>query len=166
MILFQVCSSLFKSVRVYMSLLSLYDYLTFFYFYSIKRVYMPKIVKKTEDTTRMVKQLSGIGVTHDMICSIAGISKPTLYKYYDEELKLGKAQSTVTVANNLFRMATGYKSDPLTASIFWLKTQAGWKETDVVEINNVSDENDRFAELIKRVRHTRLSQKDSNKSIN
>ena len=76
---------------------------------------MPKIVKKTEDTTRMVKQLSGIGVTHDMICSIAGISKPTLYKYYDEELKLGKAQSTVTVANNLFRMATGDGREALTA---------------------------------------------------
>ena len=142
------------------------DYLTFFYFYSIKRVYMPKIVNKNEETGRMIKQLSGIGVTHDMICSNAGISKPTLYKYYDEELKLGKAQSTVTVANNLFRMATGHGKEALTASIFWLKTQAGWKETDVVEINNVSDENDRFTELVKRVRHTSLSQKDSDKSVN
>ena len=125
---------------------------------------MPKIVKKTEEISQMVKRLSGIGITHDMICSIAGISKPTLYKYYDEELKLGKAQATSTVANNLYRMATGEGREALTASIFWLKTQAGWKETDVVEINNVSDENEKFSELIKQVRHTRLSQKDSDKS--
>tara|TARA_R100001015_G_C4600646_1_gene155590 strand:+ start:91 stop:474 length:384 start_codon:yes stop_codon:yes gene_type:complete len=125
---------------------------------------MPKIVKKNEETARMVQQLSGIGVTHDMICSIATISKPTLYKYYDEELKLGKAQSTVTVANNLYRMATGNGKEALTASIFWLKTQAGWKETDVVEINNVSDENDRFKELLGKIRESKLSKKGSNES--
>ena len=125
---------------------------------------MPKIVNKNEETGRMIKQLSGIGVTHDMICSIAGISNPTLYKYYDEELKLGKAQSTVTVANNLFRMATGHGKEALTASIFWLKTQAGWKETDVVEINNVSDENDRFEELLSKIRESKLSKQGSDES--
>ena len=112
----------------------------------------------------MVKRLSGIGITHDMICSIADISKPTLYKYYDKEIKVGKAQSTATIANNLYRMATGEGREALTASIFWLKTQAGWKETDVVEINNVSDENERFSELIKSVRQSKLSKEDSNKS--
>ena len=125
---------------------------------------MPKIVKKNDETARMVHQLSGIGVTHDMICSIANISKPTLYKYYDEELKLGKAQSTVTVANNLYRMATGDGKEALTASIFWLKTQAGWKETDVVEINNVSDENDRFEELLSKIRESKLSKQGSDES--
>ena len=125
---------------------------------------MPKIVKKTKEISEMVKRLSGIGITHDMICSIADISKPTLYKYYDKEIKVGKAQSTATIANNLYRMATGEGREALTASIFWLKTQAGWKETDVVEINNVSDENERFSELIKSVRQSKLSKEDSNKS--
>tara|TARA_R110000803_G_scaffold209021_1_gene278158 strand:+ start:3362 stop:3745 length:384 start_codon:yes stop_codon:yes gene_type:complete len=125
---------------------------------------MPKIVKKTDEIAKMVKQLSGIGITHDMICSIAGISKPTLYKYYDSELKLGKASSTATIANNLYRMATGTGREALTASIFWLKTQANWKETDVIEINNVSDENEKFEKLVKSVRQSKLSEKDSNES--
>ena len=138
--------------------------IAFFLFLLYKKSIYAKNSKKNDETARMVKQLSGIGVTHEMICSIANISKPTLYKYYDEELKLGKAQSTVTVANNLYRMATGDGKEALTASIFWLKTQAGWKETDVVEINNVSDENERFSELIKSVRQSKLSKKDSDKS--
>ena len=125
---------------------------------------MPKIVKKTAEVTEMVKRFSGIGITHDMICSIANISKPTLYKYYNEELKVGKAHATATIANNLYRMATGEGKEALTASIFWLKTQAGWKETDVVEINNVSDENEKFEKLVKSVRQSKLSEKDSNES--
>ena len=125
---------------------------------------MPKIVKKTDEIAKMVKQLSVIGITHDMICSIAGISKPTLYKYYDSELKLGKASSTATIANNLYRMATGTGREALTASIFWLKTQAGWKETDVVEINNVSDEKERFESLLKSLRQTKSIKSDSNES--
>tara|TARA_R110002012_G_C11399652_1_gene585574 strand:- start:182 stop:565 length:384 start_codon:yes stop_codon:yes gene_type:complete len=125
---------------------------------------MPKIVKKTDEISEMVKRLSGIGITHDMICSIAKISKPTLYKYYNEEIKVGKAQSTATIANNLYRMATGEGKEALTASIFWLKTQAGWKETDVVEINNVSDEKERFEGLLKSLRQTKSIKSDSNES--
>ena len=125
---------------------------------------MPKVVNKTDEIAEMVKRLSGIGITHDMICSIAKISKPTLYKYYDEELKVGKAQSTAQIANNLYRMATGEGKEALTASIFWLKTQAGWKETDVVEINNVSDEKERFEQLIKSVRESKHTKADSTES--
>ena len=38
---------------------------------------MPKLVKKTDETANMVRQLSGLGIPHDQICSILEISKPT-----------------------------------------------------------------------------------------
>ena len=125
---------------------------------------MPKIVKKTEELTRMVSKLSGMGITHEQICLIAGITRPTLNKYYSEELKVGKAQATATITSKLFSIATSDTKQALGACIFWLKTQAGWKETDVVEINNVSDENEKFEKLVKSVRQSKLSEKDSNES--
>ena len=122
---------------------------------------MPKIVNKTEEISKMVKSLSGIGITHDMICSIANISKPTLYKYYAEEIEQGKASSTAKVANNLYRMATGEGKEALTACIFWLKTQAGWRETNFIEVTDNTEENDKFRKLITDIQKSKLSKADS-----
>ena len=125
---------------------------------------MPKIVNKSEQIANMVKQLSGIGIPHDMICSIADISKPTLYKYYREELDKGKASAVAKVAANLFDMATGNGNRALPAAIFFLKTQGGFRETDRIEIADVSEESDKFRKLLSNIRESKLSEKDSNES--
>ena len=122
---------------------------------------MTKIVNKTEEISKMVKSLSGIGSTHDMICSIANISKPTLYKYYAEEIEQGKASSTAKVANNLYRMATGEGKEALTACIFWLKTQCNWTEKQVLEVTDGSEQDDKFAKLIGDIQRAKLAEKDS-----
>lgn len=122
---------------------------------------MPKIVNKDAEKSDMVTMLSGLGITHEQICSVLKISKPTLYKYYQDELNTGKAEANTKVAQNLFRMATGEGREAVTASIFWLKTQANWKETQTIEVKDATEETQRFKELAQRIRDHRLSESDS-----
>tara|TARA_Y100000401_G_scaffold108063_1_gene102979 strand:+ start:319 stop:744 length:426 start_codon:yes stop_codon:yes gene_type:complete len=126
---------------------------------------MPKVVNKTEESSRTVERLSGLGLPHDQICAVLDISKPTLYKYYGEELIKGKAEANSQVADTLFRIATSPRaSGSVTACIFWLKTQAHWKETNILEVNDNTDENNRFKELLSDLRNIKLTEKDSSKS--
>jgi len=125
---------------------------------------MPKIIKRNDETAGIVKRLSGLGINHDQICAIVTISKPTLYKYYQDELNTGKALANAKVSENLFKIATGSGRGNITACIFWLKTQAKWKETEVLEINNVADENAKFENIVKSIRDSKLSEKNSGKS--
>lgn len=121
---------------------------------------MPKLVNKNDETARLVTQLSGLGIPHDQICSILDISKPTLYKYYGEELIKGKGTANAKIAENLFKIATGTGREAVTACIFWLKTQAHWKETNVLEVNDTTEENNKFKELINDIRTVKLSEKE------
>ena len=127
---------------------------------------MPKKVNREESVAEMVKSLSGLGITHEQMCAIVKISRPTLYKYYQEELQEGKANANAQIARNLFKIATGSGREAVTACIFWLKTQAKWKETDVIEINNVAEQDERFIKLISNIREARFPKKDSNESLN
>ena len=127
---------------------------------------MPKKVNREESVAEMVKSLSGLGITHEQMCAIVKISSPTLYKYYQEELQEGKANANAQKARNLFKIATGSGREAVTACIFWLKTQAKWKETDVIEINNVAEQDERFRKLISNIREARFPKKDSNESLN
>ena len=52
----------------------------------------------------------------------------TLRKVFRQELKDGKATASGLVAQSLFKKATGTGPQSVTAAIFWLKTQAGWRE--------------------------------------
>ena len=127
---------------------------------------MPKKVNREESVAEMVKSLSGLGITHEQMCAIVKISRPTLYKYHQEELQEGKANANAQIARNLFKIATGSGREAVTACIFWLKTQAKWKETDVIEINNVAEQDERFRKLISNIREARFPKKDSNESLN
>jgi len=127
---------------------------------------MPKTVKKTEENGRMVQQLSGLGIPHEQICSILGISKPTLYKYYDAELIKGKATANAKISQNLFNIATGSGREAVTACIFWLKTQARWTEKQVLEIQDGTEQDDKFNELIKNIQSAKLAEKDSDNTLN
>lgn len=122
---------------------------------------MPKIVNKTEETARMVIQLSGLGLPHEQICSILNISKPTIYKYYNDELVKGKAQANAKISENLFRIATGTGREAVTACIFWLKTQARWTEKQVLEIQDGTEQDDKFKQLITDIQRAKLAEKDS-----
>lgn len=90
--------------------------------------------KPTDETRKQVEALVGYGITEEQICQMIGISRPTLIKYYREEIDTGTAKANAKVAQSLYQKATGDGASAVTAAIFWLKTRAGWKETVRQEI--------------------------------
>jgi hypothetical protein len=85
----------------------------------------------TADSRKSVKGMAALGLPQPLIAAVQEIDDKTLRKYYGDELKQGKAGTNLQVAGWLFEQC---KKGNVTAMIFWLKTQAGWKETTRVEI--------------------------------
>ena len=81
----------------------------------------------------LVGELAACGVRQEIIARRIGIDSKTLRKAFRRELREGKQDACATVAEKLFRTATGNGRNAITAQIFWLKTQARWRETQVVE---------------------------------
>jgi hypothetical protein len=77
-----------------------------------------------------VEALAGYGVREDEIGEFIGVDPKTLRKHYRQELRQGHTKANAKVAENLYRRATGEGREAVTAAIFWLKTRAGWKESD------------------------------------
>jgi len=88
--------------------------------------------KPTEETRRLVESLSAAGTRYEDIALYLGITRPTLDKYYSTELKLGTIKANTAIANTLYQQA---KEGNTTACMFWLKTRAGWRETQHVEMS-------------------------------
>lgn len=84
----------------------------------------------TRATRELVQLHTMVGTRQEAIASIIGIDPKTLRKYYRDELDQSKAKANATIGGALFNKA---KSGDTTAMIFWMKTQAGWKETNVNE---------------------------------
>lgn len=81
----------------------------------------------TKKTRNKVRGLSGVGTRYEDIALRLAISSDTLVKYYKEELDYGRIDANASIAKSLYDAA---KKGNTQASIFWLKTRAGWKETD------------------------------------
>lgn len=123
-------------------------------FYMARPTFVP-----TDAQREQVKILSACGVPQKNICQILAGKNPamdekTLRKHFAVELDNGSALANAKVAQSLFKKATGGN---VTAQIFWLKTRAGWKETQHVEhagsietkqsTSNLSDE--QLTEMLK-----------------
>ncbi|MEO0496825.1 MAG: hypothetical protein AAF141_05565 [Pseudomonadota bacterium] len=83
----------------------------------------------TDKDRDLVKGMVMIGVPQDHIAKALGISPTTLTKHFRQEIDGGMSVRIAEVANNLFNIATGDGAQAVTAAIFIMKTQAGWKET-------------------------------------
>lgn len=105
----------------------------------------------TKEQRRQVEMLSACGTPQASICQIIGgdkaIDEKTLRKHFSVELDNGLAKANAAIANSLFKKATGGN---VTAQIFWLKTRAGWKETQNVNHSGTIDVPD-GAGLMKRM---------------
>ena len=83
-----------------------------------------------------VEELASQGLTNAQIAACLGICEDTLYTKqrqlteFSEAIKKGRASGIQQVSNALFEAAL---SGNVTAMIFFLKTQAGWKEPPVPE---------------------------------
>lgn len=85
----------------------------------------------TEDEAREVETLAAL-LNQDQIADYLGISRTTFRAICDRDeevavrYKRGKAKAIAHVANGLLQKA---RAGDTTSSIFYLKTQAGWRET-------------------------------------
>ena len=79
--------------------------------------------------------MAGYGIPEADIAGVLGIDPKTLRKHYRGELDHGQVKANAKVAENLYRKATGDGREAVIAAIFWLKTRAGWRETNVHEIS-------------------------------
>lgn len=97
---------------------------------------MTKQHESTVETRSNVKALASVGTTQEHIAVYLDIDVKTLRKHYRRELDTALILANQQVASSLFNQAVKEKN--VTAQIFWLKTKAGWRETQVVD-NTSSD---------------------------
>lgn len=108
--------------------------------------------KVTIKDKNQVEALSGYGINHDEISYLIGVDKKTLYKYYREELNIGKAKANAKVGQSLYNKCTVDKDT--SSIIWWTKTQMGFSEVQKVESTNINQNinietsEDKFAEII------------------
>lgn len=103
----------------------------------------------TKVTRIKVHSLSSFGITQEAIAKYIGITVPTLTKHYPDEIRLAHLDKVIQVANALFHNAVD--EGHVGAQIFWLKTQAKWRETDR------PDDDDKDIEEIDRIQITVVS---------
>jgi len=93
---------------------------------------------------KQVESLAANGLTDEQIASALGISRTTLSNRKRENeqfvlaIKRGKAKGIALVTNKLME---SIKGGNMTGMIFFLKTQAGWRETSVQEEENKEAKN-------------------------
>ena len=88
----------------------------------------------TDADREVAKRLSALGTTYEDIARKLQISSDTLVKYYAQELEEGRIDANASIAGTLFSQA---KKGNTAAAIFWLKTRARWKETQVNEVSGL-----------------------------
>lgn len=79
-----------------------------------------------EKDKELVIQMSSVGISHEQIAAVIGITHDTLVKYYKIELDTSKSKAIAKIGGRLYQKAL--KGDN-TCMIFYLKTQARWHET-------------------------------------
>jgi hypothetical protein len=84
----------------------------------------------TDGQRQTVQLHTTVGTIQPVIAQILGIDAKTLRLHYRDELDLAKAKANATIGGALFNKAM--RGDTA-AMIFWMKTQAGWRETNVLE---------------------------------
>src|SRR4051794_30593026 len=83
--------------------------------------------RPSDEQRQKVKALAGYGLSHQDIATVAGVGcVATLRKYFHEELTLGPLEAQSNVMRALFRQASSGRNPA--ATMFWLKTRAGWSE--------------------------------------
>ena len=91
------------------------------------------------DNAAKIKRLAGRGFSLEDIAAAIDVSSSTIDNWLKDEKvrslwQQGKNESIDKVALNLFKIATNSKHpQQLTACIFYLKCQAGWRERDRVD---------------------------------
>ena len=90
--------------------------------------------KPTDKDRAVVKAMASYGIPQEDIGREIGCSHVTLRKYYCDELELSHVRANAKVAEVLFACAIDPDPRHNNARFFWLKTRAGWRETERLEL--------------------------------
>ena len=93
--------------------------------------------KPTSETRAQVEALSGYGVRQEEIALYLDIDPKTLRSHYREQLDKGTVKANVAVARSLHKQAV---EGNVAAAIFWLKSRAGFREKQEVEVSGPGGE--------------------------
>lgn len=94
--------------------------------------------KPTEEQRELVNQLAVFGLRHCEICTLikdpsgTPISDKTMRKHFPDELSTGKLKANLRVMQTLYKKAIAGDTASI---IFWLKAQAGWRDSQRVELS-------------------------------
>lgn len=82
----------------------------------------------TPESVAQVQRLAKLGIPQDQIALFMGMSKMTLSKHYKDMMAVVRIDNISAVAETAFALAVSGKCPAMT--MFYLKTQARWRETD------------------------------------
>jgi hypothetical protein len=85
----------------------------------------------TLEHRRSVEAMAAYGIDEVKIARIIGVDPKTLRKHFRYELDIGATKANAAVGQTLYHMATSGRHP--SASMFWMKCRAGWKETQVLQ---------------------------------
>lgn len=92
--------------------------------------------KVTDKMKSDVELLSSFGIPQEQIAAKMGCSVDTLHKYFKDVMDSARVDNNLVVSQSLFNNA---KKGNVVAQMFWLKTQARWKETSQLELTGKDD---------------------------
>ena len=87
-----------------------------------------KVYQPTDKDRGIVRAMAAYGVPQEDIGKVVGVSHVTLRKYFERELETAALEANAKVAETCYSMATS--GNVPAATFFWLKTRAGWRETN------------------------------------
>lgn len=102
--------------------------------------------KPLPESRKLVQLHVVVGTTEETIALILGIDAKTLRKYYAKEIALSKAKANAAMGGSLYNKGMGGDT---AAIIFWMKTQAGWREKS--DINHTSDDGSMTPRVVERI---------------
>jgi uncharacterized protein Usg len=81
----------------------------------------------------MVKTMIGYGIPYSDIARVMSIDPKTMRKYFRDEMDTGATTANAAMVQNLWKKAMGDGPASVTATIFWLKVRAGWRDVNPME---------------------------------
>jgi hypothetical protein len=87
-----------------------------------------KVHEPNDKIRQTVRDLKAFGITQDQISKYLKIGRDTLTRHYEHELETGKIHAIYKVAGALYHSAV--VKGNVSAQIFFLKTQGGWRTAD------------------------------------
>ena len=90
----------------------------------------------TKEDREKVLRMILIGLPHERIATVMGLSKPTVYRHYRDQLDHGADEINSKIAMSLVEKALGDGPQSVTAAIFLAKVRLGWKERQSIEVTS------------------------------